>query len=648
MKQVRFLTMLALLTMLSINPDTLRAATSGDDDTLSVKAAAAKHASYRLDTWQQLTHKWRMLGKAGMRLKDVEVLQYTNGKRAYAGVWEPGPGKQALYRYSNWNAFVDKWKELNPLGFRLVDVERVRHGNKMWYYGVWHGGSGKYALYRYNSWSSFTAKWSELNSKGFRLIDIDLSQHNGVTTYIGVWRGGSGKYALYNYGSWSSFAAKWKELGTQGFQLIDMDVIRLTNGSTRYVGVWRGGSTKRALYRYTSWKSFKRKWAEIAEKGFSLLDVEVAQRGAAGTWYVGSFGPAPVAPAGGPDLQAMAQFLEDTLGDSVVGMSYALSQHGQLAIAGSTGFAQRSPDTEIEMTSKIRSTVASVSKAVTAPLLYKLLDANGLTVDDPVAAWLPDSWFKGPGFVDNAGGLTFRHLLTHTSGLKQEFDALKAAGLAGPWGNGWDGLEFVVDNGTIPGSSRKYKNANFALLRVLIPELWKAAGGPGSAVTKDNVGERFLLYLHDLVLDREAIESVLCVPQADYPEAKSYNFDDPSKAGASNSSSLDGCGGHANLHFSAQELAQYAAAFRFDDEIMSPADRNTMRSARAGWDTAVAVDGGTAYAHGGSWNRGGGRKTRTCMMELPHGVNASIIVNSLPPVGKCSVLRQAFNAAMSP
>jgi hypothetical protein len=70
-----------------------------------------------------------------------------------------------------------------------------------------------------------------------------------------------------------------------------------------------------------------------------------------------------------------------------------------------------------------------------------------------------------------------------------------------------------------------------------------------------------------------------------------------------------------------------------------------MRSERAGWDGTAAVEDGTAYYHGGTWNKGGGRKTRTCMMELPHGVNASIVVNSLPPVDKCSVLRQAFNAA---
>lgn len=141
----------------------------------------------------------------------------------------------------------------------------------------------------------------------------------------------------------------------------------------------------------------------------------------------------------------------------------------------------------------------------------------------------------------------------------------------------------MVANGTVPDSPRQNKNANFALLRVLVSELRAAAGGLGDVVTKDNVGEGFLDYRHELVLDRAGIESIACWPQAGYPEAKSYNFDDPVLAGASNSSASHGCGGHANLHFSAQELVQYLNAFRYDDAIMSPVDRLVMDTHRAGW-----------------------------------------------------------------
>lgn len=621
--------------------------TAGDDDTLSVAAAASKHAAYKFDNWKQLVHKWRMLGNAGLRLTDIEVLQHDNGKRIYTGVWKPGAGKHALYRYSSWKAFVEKWEFLNSKGYRLTDVERVKHGNSTWYYGVWNVGSGSYALYQYKSWKDFTDKWKKLNKQGQRLIDIDLSENNGGKRYVGVWRSGTGKYALYNFNNWNALVEKWRSLGKQGFQLIDMDVTRLSDGTTRYIGVWRAGPSKRALFRYSNWSAFKRKWASLAERGFALLDLEVAQRGDNGQWYIGSFGPAssPAFPA--PDLNVMAQHLEDLFSeDQVVGMAYAISQHGQTAIAGSTGFAQRAPDPEILMTSKIRSTVASVSKALTAPLVYKLLADNGLNLDSPIAPWLPASWILGDGFENNANGIIFRHLLTHTSGLRQEFDALKDAGLNGPWGNGWDGLKFIVENGTVPDSARRYKNANFAFFRILIPELWASVGGPEDVVTKGNVGELYLEYMHELILDRAGIDSITCWPQLGYPEAKSYNFENLDLAGSSSSSSLNGCGGHANLHFSAQELVQYIDAFRYDNAIMSPTDRVIMDMERAGWNGSYSVTGGTAYFHGGAWNKTGGRRTRTCVMKLPKGVDAAIIINSLPPVDKCIALRNAFNAAM--
>lgn len=71
------------------------------------------------------------------------MFQHDNGTRVFTGVWEPGTGKYGLYRYNSWVAFVTKWKDLNTKGYRLIDIERVRHGNKTWYYGVWRGGSGK-------------------------------------------------------------------------------------------------------------------------------------------------------------------------------------------------------------------------------------------------------------------------------------------------------------------------------------------------------------------------------------------------------------------------------------------------------------------------------------------------------------------------
>jgi hypothetical protein len=72
-----------------------------------------------------------------------------------------------------------------------------------------------------------------------------------------------------------------------------------------------------------------------------------------------------------------------------------------------------------------------------------------------------------------------------------------------------------------------------------------------------------------------------------------------------------------------------------------------MNANRAGWSETGLVEGGSFFQHGGDWYKGSGRETHTCMMELPHGVNASIIINSSSDNDRCAILRDAYNAALN-
>ncbi len=624
----------------------------GDDPTLSTDAAAARHTTYRFDTWDQLVHKWSMLGTAGLQMSDIEVLG-VDGELHYAGTWEPFGGGDigALHRLDSWDAFVEMWKALADEGYRLIDIERVEQGGSPWYYGLWRAGDENHALHYFHTWDGLVDKWRELGRQRLQLIDVDVSRINGLLTYIGVWRGHATSSALYQYSSWDDFVDQWNTLGDDGYLLTDMDIRREDDGTYRYVGLWHGGPDKRALYRYDDWSDFREMWAQLASEGFSLLDVEVAaHEDPERKWYYGTWGPAPDTPREGPKLDLMGRWLEANLGsNTVTGMAYALTHHGQLAVAGSTGRAQRWPDPDVEMSSKdVRSTIASATKALTAPLVYRLLEVNGLSVNTTVGQFLPDSWAKGDGFTDDGAAVTFHHLLTHTSGLNQVFLELEAQGLHEPWGNDWDGLEFIVKTGTVPDPAPDpdldYKNANYALLRVLIPELWRLAGGHNEEVTKDNVGDLYLDYLRHLIAHPAQIDTITCWPQEAYDEALAYDFADPAQAGNSWSTVIDGCGGHAGLHFSAQELATYAAAFRYDRNIMTSDALDVMRDDLAGWIGSPAVTGGTGYQHDGRFSSNG-RVTATCVMELPHGVNAAVIVNSDPPLWICSYLEMAFDGA---
>ena len=152
--------------------------------------------------------------------------------------------------------------------------------------------------------------------------------------------------------------------------------------------------------------------------------------------------------------------------------------------------------------------------------------------------------------------------------------------------------------------------------------------------------------LRATLTDDLGIKKVACAAQSGYPEALSYNFDDSGVGGASNSSTGDGCGGHANLHLSAQELVDVAASAYHDSSIVNSQYKNEMETSRAGWNSRYTMSNGQAYAHGGDWYRGNGRETHTCILKFPKNIEMSIIVNSAEPRDVCRVARDAYEEGL--
>lgn len=351
------------------------------------------------------------------------------------------------------------------------------------------------------------------------------------------------------------------------------------------------------------------------------------------------------------DLDAMENSIINDLSGNVAGYAYVISQDGAPVIADGHGWAKRMVDGGVGMTPFSRMQVASVNKTITAVATLKLLEANGLSVDTLVSPYLPDEWVEGYG-IWGKNGLTFRHLLTHTSGFNQIYNALSPADQQ-YWGNDWDGLEFVVANGAIPDSPRQYRNANFALLRVLVPELWKATGvHPGiGEITAENHGIWFTAYVQEYIFEPMGIYDVQCSGQASYAPALGYKYSNILGAGASGDVSDQNCGGHAGLHLSAMDLAAFMAYIRYDDTMLSPANRLLMNSDRIGWDELSNTNSNNRlgkFWHGGDWYINPDREMHACVMKYPNNIEATLIINSDIVGGKnqCTVLKDAYTNAL--
>jgi CubicO group peptidase (beta-lactamase class C family) len=351
----------------------------------------------------------------------------------------------------------------------------------------------------------------------------------------------------------------------------------------------------------------------------------------------------------GVDLAVMEDEIRALLVGNAVGFAYVIAQNGSPAISGGWGDALRDDDGNLAMDELIPINIASVTKTITAVATLQLLEANGLDVESPISPWLPPSWPRGSSIDD----LTFKHLLTHTSGWGQIFDAMSDAERA-PWENHWDGIAYVVSQGALPDSPYAYKNANFAVLRMIIPALWAASGLAPFHIpelTQFNYGWYYLGYIQRAIFEPAGIPTARCWELPASPTAYAYDLDAPTKGGALSKNNYFHCGGHGNFRLNAMELAAFMAHIRYNSAILSPLNRLLMDGLRLGWNNKsnTKQKGRLGiFWHGGDLFLGSGREYHSCIMKFPRNVEATLLMNSDQDSGKtpCGVLKSAYSAAM--
>lgn len=121
-------------------------------------------------------------------------------------------------------------------------------------------------------------------------------------------------------------------------------------------------------------------------------------------------------------------------------------------------------------TAQTQFTLASVGKTMTSVAFLRMVDFEGMSLDDPASDWLSADITNGLGGLD---GVTLRHLLTMTSGLPDYLtdDYIRAA-LADPdnvqRANTAISYAFFEDMLFRPGQDFDYSNTNYVLLGLIM------------------------------------------------------------------------------------------------------------------------------------------------------------------------------------
>jgi len=150
------------------------------------------------------------------------------------------------------------------------------------------------------------------------------------------------------------------------------------------------------------------------------------------------------------------------------GIATGIVQNGKIIYQKVAGFASL-PDSML-ITSTSRFNIASNGKQFTALAVLRLIDEKKLSLNDDIRKFLPGlySGIKEP--------ITIRHLLTHSSGIRDVYDLWSLQGIT--WWKQSFGNEDVIsllekqqDLNVMPGSKYLYSNSNYILLATIVEKV---------------------------------------------------------------------------------------------------------------------------------------------------------------------------------
>ena len=169
--------------------------------------------------------------------------------------------------------------------------------------------------------------------------------------------------------------------------------------------------------------------------------------------------------AGAPDLAAIRAIVEAPItSGKVAGASVVVARQSQTILSESFGKADLELD--VPMPADASFEIGSVTKQFTAAAILLLVERGKLALDDELTKYLPD-------YPTHDRGITIRHLLTHTSGIKG-YTELPEFGDLMPLRKSPDTLVKLFSGKPLdfaPGEQLVYNNSAYFLLGLIIEKV---------------------------------------------------------------------------------------------------------------------------------------------------------------------------------
>jgi hypothetical protein len=266
----------------------------------------------------------------------------------------------------------------------------------------------------------------------------------------------------------------------------------------------------------------------------------------------------------------------NTLANKVVGYSCAV---GGLAPSYG-GLARTSADPPAtSMVPSIVTNIARISKTMTAVAVLQLLTKNKITIDAKISPYLYTDWAQGL----NINSLTFRELLTHTSGFGQLPNNACASGLD------YFSLKAIIAGGVSSSNigQPQYGNCNFALMRELMPALMGRPLNsiPDGSQRAQKSASLYVSQVNAYVFRLVGIPPRECKPPAGTGDILSYPFPAGTTSGVDWGDATLICGG-GGWALSGNDIFNVVNDLANSNALLTNAEKQQMFANCLGWDCA--------------------------------------------------------------
>ncbi len=343
------------------------------------------------------------------------------------------------------------------------------------------------------------------------------------------------------------------------------------------------------------------------------------------------------------DLNKFANNLKSRLDGKTTGYSYAIYQYDTLKKSGAGGYAVLS---SVPQSPDRRMTTLSMSKTITAAAVMKAMEKmnereprnryrRGISINSLIAPYLPSDWTLGP----HVSEMTFKDLLTHTSGLRNATDDPGT----------YEGQRQTIAKGATDANFRKnfYANNNFCLFRIIIPYMLNGrAGVENLSNIEARTSGLYTSFVKQHILGPLGLSAVSLAPSGPQEEIRYYNFHFPQYYFVDDSYDHASRRSGAGYWFmSAKEFGKFIVGLR-SGKIVSAATFKLMTDNNLGMYGENSTHG-RYWNHNGGFGKQNGTGGAADWMIFPDGITAVILFNSLGGLQDASqdVIRKAFNSA---